>query len=362
MGANKVRDNTEKEATNLMADIAYRSGMVLVTAPIETHWLERLQRLLPDLRIKQWSIHSDGVIPRDLWQEVEILYTSFAASLPSPENASRLRWVQLYSAGPDRILDHPLFSTSVTFTTVSGIHAITMAEYVFAVVLAWFHRLPRVLDWQQGRQWPSNRERATLFVGEELWGKTIAVVGYGSVSRQVARLAKSFGMRVLATQRGSDHRDHGFRFPGVGDPEGTLPDGYYAPDQFHQMLSESDIVVIAVPLTSKTQGMFDEAAFRMMKPTAFLVNIARGDVCKEVDLIRALEERQIAGAALDVFHEEPLPSDHPLWHLENVFISPHVAGLSPRYNEYAASVFEENLQRYLAGEPLINVVDKVSEY
>ena len=128
------------------------------------------------------------------------------------------------------------------------------------------------------------------------------------------------------------------------------------------MLSESDIVVIAVPLTPTTQGMFNEEAFGAMKPTAFLVNIARGAVCNEADLIRALAEKRIAGAALDVFHQEPLPPQHPLWHLENVLVSPHIAGLTPRYNEYAAAVFGENLRRYLANEPLVNVVDKASGY
>ena len=125
------------------------------------------------------------------------------------------------------------------------------------------------------------------------------------------------------------------------------------------MLIESDVVIISVPLTPKTRGLFDDAAFQAMKSTAFLVNIARGGVCNESALVRALEERWIAGAALDVFHQEPLPSNHPLWHLPNVFLSPHSAGLTPQYDERAATIFEENLHRYLAGEPLYNVVDKM---
>jgi phosphoglycerate dehydrogenase-like enzyme len=163
-------------------------------------------------------------------------------------------------------------------------------------------------------------------------------------------------------QRGTDHRDHGFQFPGVGDPEGRLPERYYSPEQLHEMLSESDIVLIAVPLTPQTQGMFDKAAFHAMKSTAFLVNIARGDVCNEADLISALQEKQIAGAALDVFQQEPLPSDSPLWHLPNVFISPHISGLTPEYDKRVAMIFAENLRRYLAGEPLYNVVDKQLGY
>lgn len=335
--------------------------IVLITAPIETSWLERLQQLSSALDVRRWS-PSEGWEPDDLWQQVEILYTSFATRLPPPERAPRLRWVQLYSAGPDLLLTDPLFLSPVTFTTTSGIHAINMAEYVFAMLLAWSQRLPHLFKYQQQGQWPSSAERGSLFAGEELWGKSIAIVGYGSIGRQVARLAKTFGMRVLAMQRGTDHRDYGFQFPGIGDSEGIFPDHYYTPEQLHSMLRESDIVVVAAPLTPKTRGMFNEAAFRAMKPTAFLVNLARGDVCDEADLVRALSEKQIAGAALDVFHTEPLPFNHPLWYLDNVFISPHVAGLTPHYSERAAILFEENLRRYLSGESLHNVVDKERGY
>jgi phosphoglycerate dehydrogenase-like enzyme len=351
--------HAEKGARPLVTDT---TRQVLITAPIEARWLERLQRLSPGLRIKEWATRIDGDIPLSLWRELEVLFTSFATSLPSPESVPRLRWVQLYSAGPDYILDHPLFATPVTFTTTSGIHAVTIAEHIFTFILAWFHRLPHILAWQQEGRWPPNAERSALSTGEELRGKTIAIAGYGSIGRQVALLASAFGMRVLAMQRGSDHRDRGFQLPGVGDPEGTLPDCYFTPDQFHAMLSESDIIVVAVPLTPSTRGMFDADAFRAMKPTAFLVNIARGDVCDEAALLRALESKQIAGAALDVFHQEPLPPGHPFWRLDNVFISPHVSGHTRHYDEYAATVFEENLRRYLAGELLYNVVDKQSGY
>lgn len=169
-------------------------------------------------------------------------------------------------------------------------------------------------------------------------------------------------MRVLAMQRGTEHRDHGFLFPGVGDLEGNLPERYYSPDQFRSIVSESDIVVIAVPLTPKTQEMFDGAAFSAMKSTAFLVDIACGDVCNESALVLALEEKQIAGAALDVFHQETLPSKSPLWYLPNVFIRPNISGLTPQYNERAATIFAENLRRYLVGEPPYTVVDKTQGY
>jgi phosphoglycerate dehydrogenase-like enzyme len=342
--------------------MASTSHLVLVTAPLESGWVERLQRLSPGLQIEYYPARAVNPIPDDLWRGVEILYTNFATPLPLPERVPRLRWVQLYSAGVDNIRDHPLFQTSVTFTTTSGIHAVNMAEYVLMVVLAWFHRFPLLLEWQQKGQWPSHAERASLFVTPELRGKTIGIVGYGSIGREVARLASAFGMRVLALQRSADHRDYGYQFSGVGDPEGTLPSLYFGSDQLHSMLSECDVVVIALPLTPQTKHMFDAAAFRVMKSTAFLVNIARGGLCNEADLLHALLEKQIAGAALDVFQQEPLPADSPLWPLPNVFISPHTAGLTQHYDERALTVFEENLRRYLAGELLYNVVNKAHGY
>ncbi len=333
---------------------------VLIAAHFQEQWLERLQRLSPDLHITLHPVDNDQPLPASAWQDVEVAYT-FSQYLPLPEQAPHLRWVQLYSAGADQVLHHPLFQTSVLFTTTSGIHAVPIGEYVLTVMLAWFHRLPLLLKWQQQSRWVHD-ERSDEFKPEELRDKIIGIVGYGSIGREVARLAQAFGMRVLAMQRGSDHRDTGFILPGVGDPDGSIPERYYTFEQLHTMLHESDVVMIGVPLTEQTYHLFNEAAFQAMKPTSFLVNIARGDVCDEEALIHALAEKQIAGAALDVVHTEPLPADSPLWKLPNVIITPHISGLSPRYDERAAMVFEENLRRYLQGQPLFNLVEKARGY
>ncbi|HLH63272.1 MAG TPA: D-2-hydroxyacid dehydrogenase [Ktedonobacteraceae bacterium] len=335
--------------------------VVLCLARLGAGWLERLQQTSPNLRIEKRSPDDWSAISADLWREVQILYT-FGWNLPAPDQVPDLRWVQLYSAGVNQVVNQPLFKTDVMFTTSSGIHAINIAEYVFTMILAWFHRLPSLLDWQRTGVWSPERLSRSVFLPWELWGKTIGIVGYGSIGRQVARLAGAFGMRILAMQRGADHRDHGFQFPGVGDPNGSLPARYYTPDQLPAMLTECDIVVIAVPSTSGTRGMFNQAAFQSMKNSAFLVNIARGDVCNQADLIQALQEKQIAGAALDVFEQEPLPSDSPLWHLPNVFLSPHISGLTPEYDNRVSMLFAENLRRYLSGQPLYNLVDKEQEY
>ncbi len=331
--------------------------VVLISAPIEQDWVERLKRVSPDLTIE----HQPSLSSQDpLWQEVEIIY-GFPWKLPKLEQAPNLRWIQLYSAGADRIVDNPLFQTDIMITTASGVHAINIAEYVFTMTLAWYRKVPQLLVWKRGREWGKDKESVDTSI-EELHGKTIGIVGYGSIGRQIARLAQAYGMRILAMQRGDNHTDTGYQFPNVGDPEGTLPECYYTFDQLHDMLKECDVVVAAVPLTPETKAMFNAAAFQVMKDSAFFVNIARGDVCDEAALISALEQKQIVGAALDVFQQEPLPSTSPLWDLPNALMSPHDSGVTPHYNERAATIFEENLRRYVAGQLLYNVVDRKRGY
>ncbi len=336
---------------------------ILVTAHFLPAWLERLQRISPNLNVILRPTDWDEKIPDELWHDVEILYTfpSFM-HFPTRQQAPRLRWIQLYSAGADRLMQHELYQTDVQVTTASGVHATAIGEYVLMTMLAWFHRLPTLFSWQHERLWPRGVQRSSQFQPEELRDKTIGIVGYGSIGREVARLATAFGMRVLAMQRGNDHRDPGFIFPGVGDHEGTLPERYYSPQQLHEMLAECDVVVAGVPLTTETRGLFDDAAFRAMKSTAFFVNIARGDVADEDALIRALEEQRIAGAALDVFHQEPLPASSPLWSMPNVLISPHITGVNGQYDERAATIFIENVRQYVQKQPLYNLVDKGRGY
>jgi phosphoglycerate dehydrogenase-like enzyme len=341
---------------------AQESGLALITAPFEEAWVERLRRLESRLPFILRVASSGDPIPDEVWAEVEVLYTSFGTPLPARDRVPRLRWVQLYSAGVDSIVEHPLFATDVVFTTSSGVHAICIGEYVLAMMLAWFHHLPALFEWRHQSTWPDSRSRATFFQQDEAHGKTIGVVGYGSIGRHVARLASALGMRVLAMHRSTVHGDQGFSFPDVGDPAGSLPECYYTPDQVHEMLARCDVIAITAPLTPQTHGLIDDAAFAAMRPDAFLINCARGAICDEAALVRALTQRRIGGAALDVFVDEPLPSEHPLWRLPNVILSPHISGLSLRYAERAAMIFEENMRRYLAGEPLVNAVDKVRGY
>jgi phosphoglycerate dehydrogenase-like enzyme len=338
------------------------SGLALITAPFEEAWVERLRRLEPRLHVIWRHAAQCDPIPDEVWAEVEVLYTSFGTALPTSGRAPRLRWVQLYSAGVDSVAEHPLFATEVVFTTSSGVHATCIGEYVLAIMLAWFHHLPALFEWQRQATWPDHKSRATFFEQDEVRGKTIGIIGYGSIGRHVARLASALGMRVMAMKRSAVHVDQGFSFPDVGDPDGHLPERYYAPDQLLEMLARCDVIAISAPLTPETHGLIDDAAFAAMRPDALLINCARGAICDEAALVRALEQRRIGGAALDVFVNEPLPSEHPLWRLPNVILSPHISGLSAHYAERAAMIFEENMRRYLASEPLVNTVDKARGY
>ncbi|GCE25051.1 3-phosphoglycerate dehydrogenase [Dictyobacter alpinus] len=342
-----------------MNNISNNKHTVLVTAHVNEDWKRHLQEISPDLQIEFRPDAKVEDIPAALWQEVEILFT--LNTFPEPEQAPRLRWVQLYSAGANQASDGPLAQSQATFTTASGVHAVNIGEYVLTTILAWFHRFPLFSEWKQKAEWPQDKDRG-LFMPEELREKTLNIVGYGSIGREVARMAKAFGMRIVALEQRADHVDHGFLFPDIGDPEGTLPDQYYTIEQFHQILGESDVVVVAVPLTPTTRGMFDKQAFEAMKNTAFLVNIARGDVCDEQALIEALQEKKIAGAALDVFKAEPLPSSSPLFKLTNVIMTPHISGLTPYYDERVTQIFAENLRRYVKGDQLYNTVDKERGY
>jgi phosphoglycerate dehydrogenase-like enzyme len=186
-----------------------------------------------------------------------VIYTYGA--LPNPDQAPRLRWVALNSAGANHVIQHPLFATDVIFTTASGLHAINIGQFVLATILAWSHHLPALLDLQRKGEWPD--DRWPRYAPCELRGATMGIVGYGSIGREVGRLARSFGMRVLAVKRRTHtlREDASYKIPALGDPDGTLPDAIYGPEQLREMLAECDYVVLAVPLTPETRGMIGEA-------------------------------------------------------------------------------------------------------
>jgi phosphoglycerate dehydrogenase-like enzyme len=332
---------------------------VLCTLRFSAGQLDKLRAISPRLKVEQRTTQRVDEI-RDLLPEVEVLYTFDC--LPAPEEAPQLKWIQLHSAGADHVRDTPIWRSNVLLTTTSGIHTTPMAEYVFAMMLAFARRLPRMLYYQGRNEWP--RRRWDLFVPQELRGATVGIIGYGSIGREVGRLAKAFGMHVLAVKQSAERMtDTGYTERGTGDIEGILPDATYAPEQLGEMLEKCDYVVIAVPLTAETTHLIGAPELKAMKKSAYLINVARGPVVDEKALVEALSKEEIAGAGLDVFEVEPLPPDSPLWGMPNVIISPHVAGYTPHYDDRATDLFAENLRRYLAAEgPLLNLVDRGKGY
>ena len=276
-----------------------------------------------------------------LLKEAEILYTAWV--LPDLlQRSPKLRWVHLFSHGIDHIRGD-ILEKDVIVTTGQGAHAAVLAEHVMTLVLMLAKQAPRFIRQQEERQWKR-------FYITELSRSTLGLVGFGSIGKQVAQHAKSFGMRVIATRRTS-----------AKEPPLEI-DELVPRNRLEYLLKESDFVVLALPLTSATRNLIGEQELRMMKPSAFLINISRGGLVDESALIRALQEKRLAGAGLDTFQVEPLSPESPLWHMDGVIITPHIGGLSPYLVENANRLFMENLRRYLAGESLLNVFDRARGY
>jgi phosphoglycerate dehydrogenase-like enzyme len=236
-----------------------------------------------------------------------------------------------------------------------------MAEFTLMSILALGRRLPGIMADRAKKRWAEDRfER---FRPAELRGSTVGLIGYGSIGREVARLCKAFGAQVLATKRDLMRpEDDGYVLDGLGDGRAELVDRLYPPQALGSMVALCDFVVVAVPLTPDTRGVIGKAVLARMKPTAFLIDVSRGGVVDHGALIEALNEKRLAGAALDVYPLEPLPESSPLWEMPGVIVSPHIAGASGQYYERAADLFAENLQRYLTGRPLLNRYDPARGY
>ncbi len=326
---------------------------VLVTVPFPEPLIERLRAVSPRLQIRAIPSRTAEELPADALLSAEVLYT--AQMLPDPEQVPDLRWIQFHFAGIDHVIDHPLLNTpDILITTLSGASAPQMAEFALMGILTLARGTLSMLTDQREKKWAE--QRFDKFLPTLVRGSTIGVVGYGSIGREVARLCRALGAKVLATKSDlMSVTDTDYYQEGVGDPEGELADRLYPPEATASMLAECDFAVITVPLTPQTRGLITAKSFKRMKSTAGLIDISRGGVVDHGALVEALNEGQIAGAVLDVFPIEPLPESSPLWAMPNVLISPHVAGASPDYYEQAIALFGENLRRYLAEQPLLNL-------
>lgn len=332
-----------------------RTVEVLITQPFNEALIQKLSNVSPRLKVTVFKARKPEDIPDEIWANTEVLYTS--RILPKPEQASRLRWIQFHWAGVDHAIDAPILQKpDLVATHLSGASASQMAEYAIMQLLAIGHHMPKLFAMYRQGEWPTDRwER---FSPVELRDSTVGIVGYGSVGRQTARLLQAFGAKVLAAKRDARHpEDTEYTLEGMGDPTGDMVQRLYPIQALKSMLKECDFVLVCVPLTPKTRGLIGVQELAVMKPGAFIVDISRGGVIDQEALVNALREGRLAGAALDVFTQEPLPGDNPLWKLPNVLLSPHIAGFSHRYDERAVAFFSENLMRYLSGLPLYNQIN-----
>jgi glyoxylate/hydroxypyruvate reductase A len=281
---------------------------------------------------------------RSLLRQADILFDfDYSHRQELPDLAPQVQWIQASSAGIGQYVrrygyDHRMPNT--IFTTASGIHARPLAEFCLATMIMHFKGIFFAIHNQQRKRW----ER---YAGTDLEGRILAIIGLGNIGTQVARLACDMGMKVIGT-----------------DTKQPAPcvDRFFKPEQLNDMLSLADVLVLSVPHTPKTEKMIGKAELLRLKPGAYLINIARGAVVDQQSLIEVLQSGQLGGAALDVFAEEPLPESSPLWEMENVLISPHSASTSDRENERLTDLFCDNLQLFLNGQPLRNVLDTENYY
>lgn len=253
-----------------------------------------------------------------------------------------LRWVHTVSAGIDRALTALPTDRNIVITNAAGVFDVPIAEMVLAYILAVAKRLPEFLSQQRAHRWHLLRLR-------EVADLTVGIVGLGGIGTEVACRCKALGMGVLATRRQPD----------LG---GAFADEVWGPDRLPDLLRASDFVVIALPATPETRGLIGADELALMRADAWLINVARGVIVDQPALLETLQEGRIAGAALDVFVEEPLPEDSPLWGLPNVILTPHNSWSTPAMKTREAALFLDNLERYLNGSPLRNVVDPARGY
>jgi phosphoglycerate dehydrogenase-like enzyme len=262
----------------------------------------------------------------------------------------------------DHVVNHPLLAKpGLIATTLSGAAASQMAEYILMMLLALGHHLHEMIASQKKADWP--RDRWERFSPLELRGSSVGIVGYGSIGRQLARVLHPLGATILATKRDAMHpEDFDYIPAGLGDPGGDFVHRLYPAEALRSMMKDCDFVVVTVPKTPATNDLIGAEELAVLKPSAYLIDISRGGIVDHTALINALKDRKIAGAALDVYPEEPLPSESPLWKLPNVILTPHISGNTPNYDERAIEMFAANLQRYLAGQPLYNRIDPQRGY
>jgi phosphoglycerate dehydrogenase-like enzyme len=332
--------------------------LVLIDTRLSPQQENRIRGLSPLIRLMRLDPTATNSYKAEL-AKAEVLYTTQADL--QPDDVPNLRWIQLDTAAVDEFLTKPLAKSGARIANVSGAYSVAVAECAIGMLLALTRRIALASQFQAKQHWPTN---ITQLLGNDLFGLTLGIVGYGSIGRQIAKIANCFGMKVLACKREPNKRHEGstYRMPNTGDPEGTIPEAWFGTEQIAAMWSQCDIVVVTLPLTPHTRGLIGEPELEALPDQAYLINVGRGPVVSESALVHFLKEGRLAGVALDVFDQEPLPPESPLWKLPNVLVLPHIASWTKSQSDSAADVLIENLSRDLKGEPLLNVIDKRSMY
>lgn len=336
-----------------MAPLTY-----LCTLPLPESWFAELKARVPGVNVHRVTA-GDPVDP-DLLARVDLLHTS--EWFPKAAHAPGLRCVQLDTSGVDHVRATDLWATRVPIATLGGIAPVPMAEYALMSILQLTHRGPRIAEYIGRRAWPSNAERLARLTPHALPGSTVTIVGYGRIGREISRLCTAFGMHVIGISRSGapapsdDKFDTGRLEPGADRAEIVGKDG------LQDALRRADIMVVVVPLTAETAGLIGPTELDLLRPGAFLVNIARGGIVDEQAALERLRDGRLGGIAVDVFDEEPLPPDSPWWTEPGVVMTPHVAGLAPQYHAQTLDLVVENLRRLEEGRPLLNEVDRDAGY
>lgn len=314
-----------------------QSRKIVITNTLNQNLIEQIKEIIPD-----WTIITGK--DRDIWQEhlhdAEIIAgwkKGIEKECLAPQ--SKLKWLQTWSAGVDSLPLESLESKNIIVTSANGVHAYPISESIFALMLGLTRKIHTYVKNQQEKKWHHSGIKL------EMHEKTIGIIGVGAIGKETAKIAKAFGMRVLGVRHSGKKQSY--------------VDEMYTTDQLDLVLPNCDYVVVTLPLTKETKHLFDSKKFDLMKPSAFFINIGRGEIAVEDDLIIALQNGLIAGAGLDVFEQEPLSVDSPLWEMENVIISPHIAGSTEHYNQRVIeNILIPNLRNYISGTlPSVNHVD-----
>jgi phosphoglycerate dehydrogenase-like enzyme len=258
--------------------------------------------------------------------------------------AHRLRWVQTYSAGVENYRFPDFIHSDCILTNCKIIQGPEIADHAMSLLLALTRDLNQIIPTRGQEEWAKGRYHPI-----ELRGKTAVIIGVGGIGSQIAQRASAFGMKVI----GVDPKDI---------PLNPYVSKMVYPDQLNSVLPEADVVFISAPHTPQSEGMMGSHQFELMKKGSYFIAVSRGKIYDTQALVKALDEKRLAGAGMDVTNPEPLPKGHPLWKFDNVIITPHIAGQSDGINERRMALIKENISRFVKGEPMLNVVDKVKGY